>query len=133
MMLERMMIVEDDLLLATDMCDIVSRLGFEVSGTADGFLSAQALAPHSDIALVDINLRDGATGPRIGQYLANEFGIAVVMVTGNPEAIETDLSKVIGMISKPASPAMIETVLTFIRDTREGRRATAPRGMRVFV
>ena len=87
----RVMIVEDDFLLATDMYDVVSRFGLQVSGTADSFLSAQALAPYSDIALVDINLRDGATGPRIGQYLAAEFGIAVVMVTGNPEAIETDL------------------------------------------
>lgn len=127
------MIVEDDFLLATDMRDMVSRLGLEVSGTADGFTSAQALAPYSDIALVDINLRDGATGPRIGQYLAAEFGIAVVMVTGNPEAIETDLSKVIGMISKPVSPASIETVLTFVRGIREGKRGVTPRGMRLFI
>lgn len=132
-MAERVLIVEDDPLLAIDMRDMVSKLGFTISGIADSFHSARALAPHSDIALVDINLRDGATGPRTGQYLAAEFGIAVVMVTANPEAIQNNLSKVIGLISKPVSLMMIETVLMFVRSIREGKRgASPPAGMRLF-
>ncbi|WP_454854667.1 response regulator [Rhizobium binxianense] len=132
-MAERIMIVEDDPLLAIDMRDMVSKLGFKIAGIADSFRSAQALAPYSDIALVDVNLRDGATGPRTGQYLAAEFGIAVVMVTANPEAIQNNLSKVIGLISKPVDPTMIETVLIFVRGAREGRRGVPPAGMRLFV
>lgn len=77
--------------------------GYEVVGIADSFESAQRLPPLATIALVDVNLRDGATGPRIAQYLANDFGVAVVMLTANPEMIVTDRSKVIGLITKPAA------------------------------
>lgn len=37
-----------------------------------------------DLALVDVNLMDGATGPLIAEKLASEFGIEVVFVTANP-------------------------------------------------
>jgi hypothetical protein len=103
-----------------------------VVGIADSFASAQRLAPFATIALVDVNLRDGATGPRIAQYLANDFGVAVIMVTANPELIVTDLSKVIGLISKPAQPKIICNVLEYLRTIREGSPGSPPEGMRVF-
>jgi hypothetical protein len=84
------------------------------------------------MALVDVNLRDGATGPRIAQYLANEFGIAVVMVTGSPEMLETNLSKVVGLISKPVHPSLIRNVLDYLRSVREGGGGLPPAGMRLF-
>ncbi|WP_156170877.1 hypothetical protein [Croceicoccus naphthovorans] len=46
-----------------------------------------ALAKASDaidVALVDVNLADGATGPRIGEKLAADFGIEVIFVTPIP-------------------------------------------------
>lgn len=107
-------------------------LGYEISGIADSFETAQQFAAFSTIALVDVNLRDGATGPRIAEYLASDFGVAVVMVTGSPELIETDLSKIVGLISKPAPPNLIRDVLEYLRTTRGGERGVPPRGMRLF-
>jgi CheY-like chemotaxis protein len=130
--LEKILIVEDDALIAADLQDIVASSGYEVVGIADRFASAQRLAPFATIALVDVNLRDEATGPRIAQYLANDFGVAVVMVTANSEMIVTDLSKVIGMISKPAQPKLIDSVLEYLRAIREGSPGSPPEGMRVF-
>ncbi|PDS54963.1 response regulator [Rhizobium anhuiense] len=129
---EKILIVEDEVLIAADLRDVVTSLGYEVSGIADSFETAQQFAAFSTIALVDVNLRDGATGPRIGQYLASDFGVAVVMVTGNPEQIETDLSKIIGLISKPAHPNLIREVLEYLRAIREGERGVPPGGMRLF-
>jgi DNA-binding NtrC family response regulator len=129
---EKILIVEDDMLIASDLEDILMTLGYEISGIADSFETAQQFAAFSTIALVDVNLRDGATGPRIGQYLASEFGVAVVMVTGSPELIETDLSKVIGMISKPSHPNLIRDVLEYLMTIREGERGVPPGGMRIF-
>jgi len=94
--------------------------------------TALALAPFSDIALVDVKLRDGATGPRVGHYLASEFGLAVVMVTGNPEAIQTGLLGVVGVISKPVHPPMIGKVLTYLQDIRKGGRGIPPGGLRLL-
>ncbi|NEK38646.1 response regulator [Rhizobium leguminosarum] len=130
---KKILIVEDDVLIAAGLEDIVTTLGYDISGIADSFETAQQLAPFSTIALVDVNLKDGATGPRIGQYLASDFGVAVVMVTGSPELIETDLSKVIGLISKPAHPNLIRDVLEYLRTIREGERGVPPGGMRLFV
>ncbi|WP_312862243.1 response regulator [Rhizobium sp. P32RR-XVIII] len=124
--------MEDEPLLATDVREIVFNLGYETSGIADSFETAQQLAPFSTIALVDVNLRDGATGPRIGQYLASEFGIAVVMMTANPEAIREDLPKVVGLISKPVHPALIRNVLEYLGSLRDGGSGLPPRGMRLF-
>ncbi|MBY5918531.1 response regulator [Rhizobium leguminosarum] len=129
---EKILIVEDDVLIAADLEDTVTTFGYETSGTADSFETAQQLAAFSTIALVDVNLRDGATGPRIGQYLASEFGVAVVMVTGSPELIETDLSKVIGLISKPSHPNLIRDVLEYLKTIRDGERGVSPGGMRLF-
>ncbi|MFP3547325.1 response regulator [Rhizobium sp. SIMBA_035] len=129
---EKILIVEDDAMIAADVQDIVVSFGYEVLGIADSFESAQRLAPFATIALVDVNLRDGATGPRIAQYLANDFGVAVVMVTANPEVIVTALSKVIGLISKPAQPQLIGSVLGYLRAIREGSPGSPPDGMRIF-
>ncbi|WP_132960341.1 response regulator [Rhizobium sp. BK251] len=131
-LLEKILVVEDDALIAADVQDMVASSGYEVVGIADSFESAQRLAPFATIALVDVNLRDGATGPRIAQYLANEFGVSVVMVTANAEMIVTDLSKVIGLISKPAQPKLIGSVIEYLRTIREGGRRSPPEGMRVF-
>jgi response regulator of citrate/malate metabolism len=129
---EKILIVEDDVLIAADLEDTVTTLDYEISGTADSFETAQQFAAFSTIALVDVNLRDGATGPRIGQYLASEFSVAVVMVTGSPELIETDLSKVIGLISKSSHPNLIRDVLEYLKTIREGERGVPPGGMRLF-
>ncbi|NKM88644.1 response regulator [Rhizobium laguerreae] len=129
---EKILIVEDDVLIAADLEDIVTTLGYEISRIADSFETAQKLAAFSTIALVDVNLRDGATGPRIGQYLASDFGVSVVMVTGSPELIETDLSKVIGLISKPAHPNLIRDVLEYLKTICEGERGVPPGGIRLF-
>jgi len=126
------LIVEDNRILAEDLRDIVSGLGYETSGLADSFETARRLAPFSTIAFVDVNLADGATGPRIGQYLAAEFGISVVMVTANPDAIGTGLSKVVGVLSKPVHPTLISNVLDYIRAIREDRIVPVPSGMRLF-
>ncbi|TAU35310.1 response regulator [Rhizobium leguminosarum] len=129
---EKILIVEDDVQIAADLEDTVMTLGYEICGIADSFETARRFAPLSTIALVDVNLRDGATGPRIGQYLASEFGVSVVMVTGSPELIEADLSRVVGLISKPTNPNLIRDVLDYLRAVRKGERGVPPREMRLF-
>lgn len=99
--MKRVLIVEDDPLIAIDLQHVIHDLGYETSGIANSFESAKRLAPHSDLALVDVNLVDGATGPRIGQFLAGEFGISVVMVTANPEALADGIS---GLSASSPSP-----------------------------
>lgn len=83
----RAIIVEDEFLAAIHAEAALERLGIEVVGTAEdmpGALSLAAVDPQ--LALVDLNLRDGFTGPTIAAQLA-EAGINIVFVTANPNEL----------------------------------------------
>ncbi|AYG61807.1 response regulator [Rhizobium jaguaris] len=131
-MKHRVLIVEDNPLIAIDLQETIHELGYPTSGIAHDFDSARRLAPHSDFALVDVNLSDGETGPRIGRYLSDEFGIAVVMVTGNPEAVHSGISGIVGVVSKPVTPIVIQMLLEFLQSRRNGKFGSPPSALRLF-
>ena len=84
----RAIIIEDEFLAAIHAEATLERLGVEVVGTAEdtaGALSLAAAGPQ--FALVDLNLRDGFTGPAIAAQLA-EAGVNVLFVTANPGELE---------------------------------------------
>ena len=58
------------------------------------------------MAFVDVNLRDGATGPGIAATLTHDFGMKVVFVTANPGQI-ADPDGALGYVRKPFSEGSI--------------------------
>ena len=101
----RALIVEDEILVALDIEDALNRLGIEVVGIAADSKAALAMAEGVDFALVDINLRDGPTGPEIAKRMAQDYGVKVVFVTANPAQIGD--AECLGYIRKPFSDAAI--------------------------
>ncbi len=101
----RVLIVEDETLLAMLAEDVVESCGYAIVGSAATYPNAMALAAEhkSDTALVDLNLLDGLTGPEIGIALAERFGIKVLFVTPNVEGAPVGHSGVIGVLGKPYS------------------------------
>jgi CheY-like chemotaxis protein len=84
----RAIIVEGEFLAAIHAETALERLGIEVVGTAEDSAGALALADQMPrLALVDLNLRDGFTGPGVGSKLARK-GIGVVFVTANPQQLD---------------------------------------------
>jgi two-component system, response regulator PdtaR len=84
----RAIVVEDEFLAAVHAEAVLERLGVEVVGTAEDSAGAGRFsAEHAQLALVDLNLRDGFTGPQVARRLANQ-GIQVVFVTANPAQLE---------------------------------------------
>ena len=63
-MTARILIIEDEALVAMELRFVLEDLGHEVVGTAADAKAAHALAAETeiDLALVDIHLSDGATG-----------------------------------------------------------------------
>ncbi|NSZ02079.1 hypothetical protein G6M64_03855 [Agrobacterium tumefaciens] len=80
-MVSRILIVEDQLLLSKSLEDAVTSLGHEVVGVAASYAEAESVKVPVDIALVDVNLLDGATGPEIGRLLALR-GCSVLFLDG---------------------------------------------------
>lgn len=98
---EPILIVEDEIFLALDIERILQDAGYPVVGIAADRLEALAAAGQARIAFVDVNLRDGFTGPRIACDLAEQHGVTVVYVTANPSQIKPTAPGAVGIVSKP--------------------------------
>jgi DNA-binding response OmpR family regulator len=100
----RILIVEDEWLLADSLCSLLEENGYEVVGLAPDAKAAFAFAAaeQPDLAFVDVRLRDGCTGPEIGAALAR-LGIAVIFVTGEPHLAPRDHAHIIGVLAKPVA------------------------------
>jgi CheY-like chemotaxis protein len=100
------LIVEDEIFVALDLERILTDAGYLVCAIAPDSEAALAAAPQCDFALVDVNLRDGCTGPAIARHIAREHGVKVVFVTANPSQIG-EAAHALGYVRKPFSESAI--------------------------
>jgi DNA-binding response OmpR family regulator len=96
----RVLIVEDESLIALDIEAALLADGHQVVGIATNEREALELANEADLAFVDVKLADGLSGPLIGQKLEKGFGVAVIYVTGNPALIGENL-QTFDVVTKP--------------------------------
>lgn len=108
---KRVLIVEDEIFVALEIEHIVESSGFAVCAIAADRAAALDAARQCDIALVDLNLRDGATGPDIGRTLAVEHGVRVIYVTANPAQIGAAAHGALGVVTKPFKAATLCSAL----------------------
>lgn len=94
------LIVEDEIFVALDLERILIDAGYTVAGIAADADTALRVAPGCTFAFVDVNLRDGPTGPEIAERIHREYGVRVVFVTANPSQI-ADPAGALGYIRKP--------------------------------
>lgn len=128
------MIVEDQALLAMELELVLGESGCDVVGCAMDKAGAFAIAERErpDLALIDVNLLDGLTGPQIAQRVVSEFGCAVVFLTANPEQIPDGFAGALGAVSKPFDEATIQAVVVFARQFIQHRTlGEAPRRFRL--
>src|SRR3546814_4286867 len=93
---QRVLIVEDEFLIALDVAETVEAMGHQVAGMASNRNHAMALSQAVDIALVDVNLSDGRTGPSIGRELSEVYGVTLIFLTANPDDVANDIARQIG-------------------------------------
>ena len=115
------LIVEDEIFVALDLERILLDAGYHVCAIAPDRETALAAAPACDFALVDVNLRDGRTGPEVARRLAEEHGVRVVFVTANPSQIDRPAHG-LGYVRKPFCEAAI---LQAAREAEQGGPAGA--------
>jgi DNA-binding NarL/FixJ family response regulator len=78
------LVVEDDPLVASCVCDILGELEFAVLGAASSGPEALSLAEQDrpDLAVVDIRLSGPLDGVDIARVLTRRFGTAVIFLSG---------------------------------------------------
>lgn len=96
------LIVEDEIFVALDLERILTDAGYAVCAIAPDTEAALKAGSGCDFALVDVNLRDGPTGPAIAERLSREHGVRVVFVTANPSQIGR-AECALGYVRKPFS------------------------------
>lgn len=113
----RVMIVEDQAILAMELELVLADSGCDVVGCAMDTVGALTIAERErpDLALIDVNLLDGLTGPQIAQRLVSEYGTAVVFLTANPEQIPEGFAGALGAVCKPFDEQTIRGVVAFAR------------------
>jgi CheY-like chemotaxis protein len=131
-MMRRVLVVEDEIFVATEIEHVIDEMGLAPIGIAHDERSALALAPQAEIALVDLNLQDGPTGIRIGQALAHTYGVTVLFLTANPGQLGDGVPGTLGVLAKPVSDRDLRAALTYAVAQREGAEAMPPARLRMF-
>lgn len=106
----RIMIVEDEMLLAMDLEDMLVDAGYIVVGQASDMAQAIAIAEKLegavDLAIMDVNLARGSNGVQTAGELRQRWDIPSLFVSGNLDE-RTRLMAMqwnpIGFVGKPYS------------------------------
>jgi PAS domain S-box-containing protein len=83
----RVLIVEDEALIAEEILDRLGRLGYNVVGVADNAddAIAQAAEQRPDIVLMDISIKGAADGIETAACIYGQFNIPVVFLTAHSD------------------------------------------------
>lgn len=112
----KVMIIEDETIIAMDLKGIVQAMGHTVTGIARTHSAAIELAGKArpDLILADIQLADGSSGIDAVQELLGDLGdIPVIFVTAFPERLLTgDRPEPAFLISKPYSEEQVRSAVS---------------------
>ncbi len=102
---QRILIVEDEALVAMELKSRLTQMGWEVAGIAFGVEAIEiARETRPDLLLTDIHLKDGADGIEVAQKICEEMDIPVVFLTAYSDNETVSKAKSVtpfGYIIKP--------------------------------
>ncbi len=112
----RVLIVEDEVLLAAELEYLVSASGAAPVGHAMTSIEAVSLAEQlrPDLALVDVHLSDGPTGIDAARQMTEHCGAIVLFITANMKRLPEDFAGACGVMSKPYSEHQVRQAITFL-------------------
>ena len=109
----RALIVEDELLIALDLEDAMSALGFDICGLASTADTARSIAMDNqpDVVLMDVSLGGGREGIEAARWLREVCEVPIVFVTSysDESTIERIHEQVPGapILAKPVYPQIL--------------------------
>ncbi len=102
----KVLIVEDELIIAEDMKEMLQELQYEVVGIACDCSEAEEILIRDlpDIALIDIQLRCGDDGIALAKTVKEKYNIPVIIITSHSDKSTVERAKLVqpeGYIVKP--------------------------------
>ncbi len=91
----KVLVVEDEMIIAMSLSDTLEELGYQVLGTCDSFEETIQVLEQElpDVALVDIKLKGDKTGIDIGKVINERFQIPFIFLTSNSDKATIDQAK----------------------------------------
>jgi two-component system cell cycle sensor histidine kinase/response regulator CckA len=126
----RVLIVEDELIVAADIASRLTRLGYVVVGQADQAEEAVRLAGElrPDLVLMDIRLRGGGDGVKAAEEIRRRLRLPVIYVTAHADEATLQRAKVtepFGYVLKPFEERELRTIIEMARYKHAAERRLA--------
>ncbi|HZH08935.1 MAG TPA: response regulator [Microvirga sp.] len=117
----RILIVEDEFLIALELESLLQDAGHDVVGIAASSEEALALGRElsPDLAFVDIHLADGLTGIGVARELSDRHHVTVLFMTANANRIPEDFAGARGVIAKPYTERGVREALAYVTAEHE--------------
>ncbi len=131
--IKRIMIVEDEPLVAFDNENMLQDAGYEVVATVDSFADAAAVMANEplDLVLTDIRLAGEGDGTDVARAAAAR-GIPVLFVTGN--CTEEAKALAVGCLAKPYNErALLAALAAVDRHLQGGSPKRLPEELTLYV
>ncbi|MET0295498.1 MAG: response regulator [Phenylobacterium sp.] len=123
----RILVVEDDPIIACATAAELEDAGHEVVGPACSSLEADALVAGAlpDLALVDINLEYAGAGVGLARRLKSQ-GVACIFVSGQALEARRNCDAALGMLHKPFDMAVLSRAVPVCEAVHAGRAPSMP-------
>ncbi len=111
----RILIIEDEAVIAMDLSDLVTGAGHSVCAIEDTASKAVAAAKRErpDLVLADIQLADGSSGIDAVKEILASFDVPVIFITAFPDRLLTgERPEPTFLITKPYSPDMVRAAVS---------------------
>ncbi|WP_284614779.1 ATP-binding response regulator [Aquabacterium humicola] len=126
----RILVVEDEAIVALDLCQQLAAHGYDVCGSAGNAAAALALAREKrpDLVLMDVRLQGGDDGVEVAARLRDELGTPVVYLTAGRDAQSVQratATRPFGYLMKPFDPQVLHAAveLALVRARSEAESA----------
>ncbi len=116
---KKVLIVEDEKIVALDLRSILKSAGYSVAGEVSTGKQAIAAAEEQapDIILMDISLKGTMSGVEAAKFIIDQFDIPIIFLTANSDSKTLELAKHVsayGYILKPFDERDIRTTVELV-------------------
>jgi len=124
----KVLIAEDDLMIADMSEDVLVERGYEVCGIGRTVDDAVTLGQRHlpDLAIIDMRLADGGLGSEVAARLAGLDRLGILYVTGNVSGSKLDNARGHGCLAKPYRFADLVRGLEIVAELVETGQASPP-------
>jgi DNA-binding response OmpR family regulator len=124
----KVLIVEDDLMIADISEGFLVEHGYEVCGIGRTVAQAVTLGLRHlpDLAIIDMRLADGGLGSEVAAQLTDLKRLGILYVTGNSSSVTLENSRGHGCLAKPYQFADLMRSLEIVAELVDTGKASPP-------